>query len=400
MCNPPCTATRCFACNAAAREAAINCRGKMSNIPEALRWRVRALQAKARGTGGAAAALEEQRRALQAERDAMGNIETIEDDARAAVVQGLDAEAVAALVKGAVEGLRESIKNDLSRSMATALLEAVEAAKLPRETVITIAKEGKRNTLKGRHHKAFALLLKLLIARVNVFMVGPAASGKSTAAERAAEALGLDYGFKTCTTQMSEVSLKGFIDSGGTYRSTDFRRCFEFGGLFLLDEIDNGNANVLGCLNSALAGSSCDFPDGMVKRHKDFRACGGANTGGTGKTLEYIGRNPIDGATLDRFAKLAFGYDEELEMHIATDRDPKNGPAWCAFVQKVRAEVSHRGVKQAIVSPRATYDGIAMIAEGCTMAELIACRVQGSMDSALMESIVATVGRPQIAVAP
>ena len=35
----------------------------------------------------------------------------------------------------------------------------------------------------------------------------------------------------------------------------------------------------------------------------------------------YVGRNQLDGATLDRFAVIEFEYDEEIEKNLCEDND-------------------------------------------------------------------------------
>ena len=85
-------------------------------------------------------------------------------------------------------------------------------------------------------------------------------------------------------------------------------------------------------LNSALANGSCAFADGMVKRHEDFILIATANTFGNGANAQYVGRNQLDSATLDRFVTIEWGYDEELEMAIASDKE------WCETVQNTEKQ--------------------------------------------------------------
>src|SRR5699024_2303605 len=101
----------------------------------------------------------------------------------------------------------------------------------------------------------------------------------------------------------------------------------------LLDEIDAGNPNVLAALNSALANNYCAFPDGMVKRHDNFRVIAAANTFGSGANIVYAGRNPIDGATKDRFVFIDFDIDENMERQIA------GNDTWVNIVQTIRKEM-------------------------------------------------------------
>src|SRR5215217_6156820 len=84
-----------------------------------------------------------------------------------------------------------------------------------------------------------------------------------------------------------------------------------------MDEIDAGNANVIIQVNAALSNGYCSFPDGMVQRHDDFIFLASANTFGDGASRQYVGRNQLDAATLDRFTTLVWEIDEELEEIMA-----------------------------------------------------------------------------------
>lgn len=219
--------------------------------------------------------------------------------------------------------------------------------------------------LDGIQHHQFPKILAHISVRNHILMVGPAGTGKSTIAEQCAEALGLAFGSKSVTAQTSEASLLGFISASGQYVTTEFRRRFEEGGVFLLDEVDAGNPNVLGVLNSALANGWMAFPDGMVKRHADFVAIAAGNTFGNGATAEYVGRNPLDKAFTDRFVTADIQIDESIEtaMVMATGLQPEVATHWLNFVRKVRANVQANGLK-VVVSPRGALAGAKMLTTG------------------------------------
>ena len=88
------------------------------------------------------------------------------------------------------------------------------------------------------------------------------------------------------------------------------------GGIFFLDEIDNSDPSALIVINSALANGYMAFPHETIDRHKDFRIIAAANTWGKGADLQYVGRNALDGATLDRFDNIFFDYDTKLERAL------------------------------------------------------------------------------------
>jgi len=226
----------------------------------------------------------------------------------------------------------------------------------------------------GRQHERFPLLLQTLAVGVNVLLVGPAGTGKTTAARAAAEALGLAFSCVSVGPQTSKSDLLGFIDAGGTYRESLFVAAYRDGGLFLLDELDAGNAGVLTVLNAALAGDVMATPAGMVRRHAKFLVVAGANTYGQGASRQYVGRNQLDAATLDRFAVLDWPIDEGLEASLIGLPAPApaldiakggrwNPTSWLARVRLVRAACEKQQVR-AVVSPRATVAGAALLAAG------------------------------------
>lgn len=226
-------------------------------------------------------------------------------------------------------------------------------------TPVTVeVKAPKKETKKvDNQHFLFPHVLKCLVARVNVALVGPAGSGKTSMVHNAANALDLPFYSKSVSAQTGVHEFFGYQDANGKFVRTLFREAYEKGGVFLVDEFDAGNPNVLAALNQATANGSCAFPDKMVDKHKDFIAVMAGNTFGTGATAEYVGRNKIDAATLDRFVFIEVPYDETLEMALATDKE------WCRKVQQFRAQAEKKKVK-CIISPRATFNGQAMLAAG------------------------------------
>lgn len=292
----------------------------------------------------------------------------LQDLLDAVQTQGIDKDAVLAIVNEATE----PIATDVSALTTKVVVLADMVAKVrPQVTQIHIQDRPVKE-LHGVQHTVFPKVLSALGARLNIMMVGPAGTGKTTIASRASEALGLDFSSKSCTSQTTESSLVGFIHAGGDYVGTEFRKRFEHGGVFLLDEVDNANPNVLGVLNSALANGTMAFPDGMVKRHADFVCIAAGNTYGNGATAEYVGRNPIDAATKDRFVFVDVNIDEAVEsaMLDGVGLDGTIASRWLSIVRKARTNVQTYGLK-VIVSPRATEGGARLLSAGWTMQDVV-----------------------------
>ena len=175
--------------------------------------------------------------------------------------------------------------------------------------------------------KEFERIVQLAANRVNVMLVGPSGCGKTHISEKVAKALNLEFAAQSCSAGMSESQLAGWLlpigDSGKfTYVQTEFIRMYENGGVFLFDEIDAADANVLILINSALANGSLYLPqryeNPIVKRHKDFVAIAAANTWGGGADAVYTARNALDGSTLDRFrvGMVGLDYSDAVESSI------------------------------------------------------------------------------------
>lgn len=252
---------------------------------------------------------------------------------------------------------------------------------------------GEITKIDGVQHSVFPEVLVAVSERMPVYLVGPAGTGKSTIGENASKALGLDFYAKSCSAQTTESSLLGFIDANGNYIATAFRKAYENGGVFLLDEVDNGNPNVLSVLNSALANGVMAFPDRMVRRSDNFVAIATANTIGNGATAEYVGRNPLDKAFLDRFANIEVNYDpnvEEAMLKSVTGLDVATQEKWLRTVYKCRANVQSYGLK-VVVSPRAIVNGAKLLRNNIPMnrvAELVILKgLKGDQAEKVMEGV-------------
>ena len=124
-----------------------------------------------------------------------------------------------------------------------------------------------------------------------------------------------------------------------------------------MDEVDAANAGVLTIINALLANGYCSFPDGVIKRHDGFRCICACNTYGRGADRQYVGRNQLDAATLDRFAVVDFEYDDNLERMIA------GNDAWVDKVQRYRKRAFDLKMR-VVISPRASIFGAKLLASG------------------------------------
>jgi len=192
-------------------------------------------------------------------------------------------------------------------------------------------------------HEEFETVLNFVMADEPVMLVGPAGTGKNVICKQVSKALELDFYFSNAITQ--EFKLTGFIDAMGKYHETEFYRAFTKGGLFLLDEIDASIPEVLVILNSAIANRYFDFPTGKVDAHPDFRIIAAGNTFGLGASYEYVGRNQLDAASLNRFAVVEINYSTNIENAITDNVE------LIKFIRNFRNSVQKAGIHH-IVSYR------------------------------------------------
>jgi cobaltochelatase CobS len=213
----------------------------------------------------------------------------------------------------------------------------------------------------GTQHKQFRQLLKYVQTKENIYLVGSAGSGKTTACQNIAKALDVPFYFTGAIS--SEYKLTGFINAQGTIVTTEFRKAYENGGLFLFDEIDASMPGALLAFNAALANNFMDFPDKKIARHKDFYCIAAANTFGSGADRQYVGRNQLDAASLDRFIFFNWEIDEDLEREIAKDNE------WVTYVQRIRQSIK-RNNPRVLISPRASIKGAKLLAMGISRNEV------------------------------
>ncbi len=304
--------------------------------------------------------------------------------ARATVYEAVD-ELRDTAVKAAVKAATAAVDG----AVDTAVTAAVEAAEkacaefMPTPVHVTLS-SGERVEVAGETHEVLPEVLLALSARCHVLLVGPAGTGKSMLAKHCAEALGLELQAISLgpTTPMSKVF--GYFDAHGEYHDTPFRRAFEHGGVMLLDELDNGHPGLLAELNQALALSVCAFADRMVTAHENFRLVATGNTYGTGGDRNFVGRQALDAATLDRFVVVDVGIDERLEERLAMALAPKRKREVRQLLTEVRRlrEVAESKRLPVMFSPRACLDGAKLLAAGATYDQVLRWRVVRGLSAA------------------
>jgi hypothetical protein len=262
----------------------------------------------------------------------------------------------------------ESASTDITK-LLSAIHTRLEELSATKRVDVWVHREREVVKLEGLMHRNFPKLLQKVLAlspsRRNVWLKGPASSGKSHSAEQLAEVLGLP--FYQHGQMMMGSDLLGYTGADGrTYHGTPFRQGFEHGGVVLLDEVDSWDGRAALALNSSTSNGYASFPDQAlpVRRHPDCYIICGANTWGWGATAQYSGRVKLDDAFLSRFAKVHWPIDEELEIKLAGVRE------WAEVVQKVRKAAKDAGSSM-VISTRATLIGCDLIQGGCERMDVV-----------------------------
>ena len=181
---------------------------------------------------------------------------------------------------------------------------------------ITVNGETRHAQIKGIVNPKFARIMKYLANGENVYMWGPAGTGKNVTAKQCAEALDMPIFYNN--TIYTKYDLCGYMDANGKYVPTQFYNFMKSPkGLYFMDEYDNSQSSALVCFNDVLEDKKYTFPNGetlyLDENHKIIAA---GNTNGQGATEEYNDRYVIDESNRSRFMFVPVTYDPAVEKSI------------------------------------------------------------------------------------
>ena len=253
-----------------------------------------------------------------------------------------------ALLKALADFVNKRIAESVPNIDTSAIAEEVakilkENGTAPTES-ISIDINGATSTVGGLVHPKFPRVLAYLASGENVYLHGPAGTGKSTMAEQLGTALKLPVYYYQALLSKYDILGRNLVD--GTYVPSEFYKAFTEGGVVLVDEMDASAPEAIVAINTALANHKYSFPTGTVNQHPDFHFIGAGNTIGKGADAEMTGRFALDQASLDRFRFVYIGYDHRILLATANGDE-----VLTKYFEDVQKIVKDKGISLA-VTPR------------------------------------------------
>lgn len=238
--------------------------------------------------------------------------------------------------KKAVEDKNEVIEN---------LQKQIESFKnAPKSgNVINITVAGKTTTTENEetYHQKFEEILNYVCNNENVYLYGPAGTGKNVICKQVANALKAAYFYNN--TLYTKYDCIGYMDATGNFVKTvlyDFLKS-EGAALMFFDELDNSMAEAVIPLNDLLADGKLTFANGeTLYLTEDKHIIAAGNTDGRGATDEYNGRYKMDESTRSRFLFINVNYCRKVEESIV-----KDSKYILDFIDELRKACKQTGIK-------------------------------------------------------
>lgn len=258
------------------------------------------------------------------------------------------------------------VDEDMVRAIVADAVEAKLSERIVTTLVVKDADDGTRVEIDSPH-PYLQRVIRLMKAGINVYLWGPAGSGKTTAGMQAAHALGRDSEIDTLDPSTFRSMVQGYMTPTGDPVHTSFTRCYSSGKVYIADECDNAPGHVQTLFNSALANGHAPLAWGNAARSDGFGFVGTGNTPGM-PTREFPDRKPMSAAFKDRLYFVHWPLDEASERkwarvggHGSAIKVPPSreitAQAWVDYVQKLR-DWARTNAPTLMITPRASLVGI------------------------------------------
>ena len=185
----------------------------------------------------------------------------------------------------------------------------------------------------------------------NIWLCGPAGSGKSVMTRNLAKELGLPYLCISCGIGTSSTEFLGY--KYPNRESTRFAEYYSKPSIILLDEFTALDPAVAQICNAALANDEIETTTGTVYRDPNCIIVATSNTYGGGASRQYVANNQLDASTIDRFVGgiIEVNYSEEFESQY--DSEVVN------YVKDLRSVIKEYDLRR-IASTRMIQAGVAL----------------------------------------
>lgn len=185
----------------------------------------------------------------------------------------------------------------------------------------------------------------------NIWLCGPAGSGKSVMTRNLANKLGLSYLCISCGIGTSSTEFLGY--KYPTRESTKFAEYYSKPSIILLDEFTALDPAVAQICNAALANDEIETTTGTVYRDPNCIIVATSNTYGSGASRQYVANNQLDASTIDRFVGgiIEVTYSEAFESQYDNEV--------VSYVQDLRTIIKDYDLRR-IASTRMIQAGVAL----------------------------------------
>lgn len=240
--------------------------------------------------------------------------------------------------------------------------------------------------IKNRQHPLFGRLIVMASTGKPVFLRGPAGSGKTTAVENLAAALGVPFYRMGINAQTTKTDLFGFQNMmNGKYSPSIAYEATGKPSVLMFDEFDRGMPGMSVMINTLADDASVTWPNGETrKRHPKCVIIAAGNTFGRGADALYTSANQLDAAALDRFGYIDWDYDWDLTHEIV------GLPEWSRKVQAWSEAAAELKLK-VVIGPRAALNGADYIRAGMSHEEAAEATIWAPVGADHKRTIMAKV---------
>lgn len=209
------------------------------------------------------------------------------------------------------------------------------------------------NIVKPSYWSTLCMYLTPGHTRPVITLVGPAGNGKTSTAEAVLEVLGYEYEVLDMTEFVEPADLIGSTtyvlkDGNGAevWRDGLITRCFREGKALIINEFDAANPRAALCLQSAFQAAGTNkrgryvtTTEGRVYPAGDCPIILTMNTFGSGASRQYVGRNALDAASLDRMSVITTKYENEGEILRRHGFDPDTAESLVKWATGMRNQI-------------------------------------------------------------